>query len=532
MATSDDHAESLADYDPDDLALAGRVIQTAIEAGEEDADSLLPRVSRRGVLEGAATLTGATLLGGAAGSQLVGEASAGSSQSGQKGTVDNPYDAYVEDINIVRNATGKKLQAAVDGFVVPVSAGLGVGDAIAPASTTTPIQDAIDTINTSGNGDGAILFPPATVSDNGGALTGWDNIAFLGHGRTTVLKFTDLTASAFKQTSSTEANNSLIHNLTISGSNQANRTAGSAIEFTGAGTHVSNFNTGRIWLQDWIDPNVHFFDSHPYDSSWEQLHFAGCKGRGMYIENGGPSLEIGVLNGNPQTADNFLEFNNPGIKMSVGKINVGGSASRAVFHNDTASGFFYCPEIRWEPSSDPVGGEAARLQGSGKAVLGLVEHIGSTHTIDQVIELAGGPTNNVVLAPPRSNASTINNNVIYNGDSAPVRPNWFMAPLSDIGTVGTAAASALYSAVDRTVADPAASGVQTITAGSTAEVATNLGADVTFDIEYWVAADPNAEVSVSARKGWNDTAAEQTAIFEEHSAAASADVQYRIIERA
>lgn len=73
----------------------------------------------------------------------------------------------------------KTVQSALDGHVVPVASGLGVSDAIDPASTSTPVQDAIDKF--SYRVGGTVLLPPTTV-DEGAPINMFSGCRIVGWG--------------------------------------------------------------------------------------------------------------------------------------------------------------------------------------------------------------------------------------------------------------------------------------------------------------------------------------------------------------
>lgn len=73
---------------------------------------------------------------------------------------------------------GTLIQAALDGHVSVVGAGLGMSDAIDPSSTTTPVQDAVDTLPTAG---GTVIIPPQGVSEDTTVSIG-DNVSLIGFG--------------------------------------------------------------------------------------------------------------------------------------------------------------------------------------------------------------------------------------------------------------------------------------------------------------------------------------------------------------
>ncbi|EMA42652.1 hypothetical protein [Halococcus saccharolyticus] len=80
------------------------------------------------------------------------------------------------------------VQSSLDGRVVPVGEGLGSGDAIDPAATTTPVQDAYDIAKAAG-GQGAVLLPPSTVHEDATIVADTKNCSILGWGNRSVINY-------------------------------------------------------------------------------------------------------------------------------------------------------------------------------------------------------------------------------------------------------------------------------------------------------------------------------------------------------
>lgn len=75
----------------------------------------------------------------------------------------------------------ESLQAARDGYVVPVGPGVGVGDAIDPAATTTPIQDAADVLHVDNGVGGKVVFSGHVVEE--ATYTKYNGVEVVGIGR-------------------------------------------------------------------------------------------------------------------------------------------------------------------------------------------------------------------------------------------------------------------------------------------------------------------------------------------------------------
>jgi hypothetical protein len=83
---------------------------------------------------------------------------------------------------------GAIVQASLDGRVVPVGEGLGSGDAVDPAATATPVQDAYNIAKNAG-GQRAVLLPASTVHEDETINANAKNCSILGWGNRSVINY-------------------------------------------------------------------------------------------------------------------------------------------------------------------------------------------------------------------------------------------------------------------------------------------------------------------------------------------------------
>lgn len=232
---------------------------------------------------------------------------------------------------IVNNIGSAAIQASFDGLVVPVSPGLGMDAAKDPAATTTPISDARDEIVNNGSGSGAILYPPERVTEAATYTQTNDAISHIGWGtRVTYVEFTDLAADGYVWDGTKHVN---FDGITVSGSDNANRTAGSAWRFITSA--MTNWSVGVVGFQEWIDPLIHMDTGHLYSTTIEKLRGdISNTGRLLYSSDSlGPGFTCHNVRYSPGDASTVIQLGDGGggngisdVGAHFGDINVGGSA--------------------------------------------------------------------------------------------------------------------------------------------------------------------------------------------------------------
>lgn len=217
------------------------------------------------------------------------------------------------------------VHASRDGLVVPVGPGLGVDDAIDPATTATPVQDAIDLIGR--NEAGAVLLPPITIEETGPIIGGKDK-AIRGWGMlTSEILFTSDTADGIAQDPNTPNDwwYSSIEGVRLNGGG-GGRTSGSAIHFYTDTVPV--FDLDRVDIPDWTGPDPVIWAEEPghwFDSTWGTVKAgnAGSTGNVFQWDHGGSPNRYDhlTLNTSENGDGQAMEINGT-IQASVGSIEV------------------------------------------------------------------------------------------------------------------------------------------------------------------------------------------------------------------
>ncbi|WP_121744886.1 hypothetical protein [Natronorubrum halophilum] len=392
-------------------------------------------VSRRGVL-GAA---GAGLLGIGAGAYGGSQrAAAQEAGSGTIGTAEEPLEAiYVDDLfnttdnistdSIQNNIGGADIQTAWDGLVVPVGPGLGMDDAIDPNSSSSPVQDAIDSINVA-SGQGAVLLPPTTVQETG-PLTDWGGIRFQGHSSDAGGSEIELTGSnPLIQCTSANDRSSYWDGIQLDGDGASQP----AMQFD---ADPAGFHIGRLRIDNFTpgsDGVIRFNGGAPWASEWGYVRIGtGCTGRGITTvpatgTPGSPQLSIGCFE-YYGTGGNTAIYDEDGPDIHIGALNIGGEPSQAVYCDKNFSRRL---SIGWI-NFDPTGGthpNIVEMQNEGQVKIDYIKNRSGV-TVDSMVQGEFEHGNSII--GQLANDGTVNNNKIVI-DSAPNGPNWYFGPASDI----------------------------------------------------------------------------------------------------
>lgn len=332
------------------------------------------------------------------------------------------------------------VQTFLSGYVVAVSAETGVGDAIDPEATTTPIQDASDAINAAGSGGGRILLPTGTV-DSPGEITGLGNVSVLGHGNyASTIRITDSAANGIFVGAETGTNvdqqqangaNTYLDGFEISGGDVGARTGGSAIQFSGR--HVPAFHIGRVVLKDWGGPDA-VIRQLPYSSSWRYIYAANFTGPFVATTEQAVvfDMQIGQIYAGPNDPTTpVVDINNGQVGAQIKGLNCGGSAGKVLRHQDSnRNAWLSVGWINTEPTShQTISGGAVELNGDRYAEIGHVST--GDVTADSVVELGAhdgsGAGPGVGAGPGRTRL----HNIQVGGTSVNNAPIEVTAPYSD-----------------------------------------------------------------------------------------------------
>jgi len=161
---------------------------------------------------------------------------------------------------ILNSIGDAKLQASYDGLVVPIAQGLGASDAINPANTTTPVQDAVDAVEAAISGatpkaGGFVLLPSSGANDlvqNNGTVTINDNVGIVGHGyKTSGLEITATGVPGIEYAS--EAQGFIFGGFTLEGPGD-DVTTGPAILYSARTFDISS--VGKVIVNNWANAGI------------------------------------------------------------------------------------------------------------------------------------------------------------------------------------------------------------------------------------------------------------------------------------
>lgn len=414
-------------------------------------------------------------------------------------------DAIDESVAGVEGAVdGQVIQSSLDGLVVPVAPGVGVVDAIDPAETETPVQDAIDAVKAVGEtgigyggatgGAGGILYPPGRISTPG-EITDAGGIRHIGAGMpSTEIQLTDSTADLFSVAGKKDLAYSYWDQLTFFGGSGGTRSSGSAFHLTADEGGIPSFNIGAVGFHMWGSaPVIHFDGADAYGSTWGHLFSKGDGHQGPFFKANNCTvyaLSVGSMHPGPLDPTAYaLDCVDAEMAAHIDVVNSGSSAGRLLRH--TGSGRAEGVEISWA-NSEPNGGDETPIDHAvylGGLATTTIHHLTLTPRmqVENVIVLGNGPLGNGpanknignVRAGARTN-DALGNAYIYL-ESEPQETSWYWGPASDIDYNGFAESGVIPMADLRPpapVAALAASGSTTLSSGAgTADtgVATDSG---------------------------------------------------------
>lgn len=337
------------------------------------------------------------------------------------------------EVTPTRGDTDPELQAALDGLVVPIAPGVGSGDAVDPATTSTPVADAKAAVDDVGEkeGFGAVLLPPTTIQEAEPVVPS-EFMEFVGWGaNTSTVEFTDREADGFRITHLKEGKFVRLDGFTISGSDRNERTGGSAIHFINdSGVSPKQFNIGNIAFRGWIDPVVHCELGSPFDSTWRHLDFGYDANNGREIVLGRRQsllgTQIGYIGAGNATEDTVFWTDFAGAKVKIGFLNIGGSAGQAVRIKTGANGHVHIGGINFE-STLSTDKPVVSLQGEASTRLDYVQNTNSEARSMVQLKFKNG---NNIIGPLRNNGSLRVGKVEIRADAA--SPSYYFGSSTDV----------------------------------------------------------------------------------------------------
>lgn len=280
-----------------------------------------------------------------------------------------------------------------------------------PADTTTPVQDAIDAINTDGDGSGTIDVPGGNIADASPGLSGMADIIAEGEGIvSTTIEMTDTASPGLPVTAGSDLRAGGFRDLTFSGSDASARTTTEPAFLLDAA--VFDVEMDRVNLSNWVR-EFHFNTGDIYSSEWglvvsnptEEVlvHDAAARSPGWSVDHWFVSPDAVV------TGQALFDINT-GTMLDVTTMNAGSNSGRLVHIADTANdqGAMSIGTLNFE-SSQTI---------SEVFYLGNQRHgfklgqmmLGGGVTVDQAVNVGGGGYNYIGFI--RDGNNTVNTDYI------------------------------------------------------------------------------------------------------------------------
>jgi hypothetical protein len=348
------------------------------------------------------------------------------------------------------------------GDILVYGAGNSLVETVEPSGSTTPVQDAVDLLE-SGGGTGTVLLPVGIVTESG-RIDNLRDKCIIGRGLSaSTLEITDLGADGIRFDGDTRT---YLHNFTLSGSDKSNRTGGSALHWVN--TNVRMNNIGLLQFTDWIDPVIHLDTGNTFSSEWGML-YNNSDGRFIRDEVGALLLTIHNIYsaGSTQSAVYSLE-NNVGGTTFIGELNAAGDHNSAIQAIGSTQNALSVRAINFEPKTDPSGGNAVNIQAGQNVDIETLRVVGSINLDNGVIVqnyngevqvgeiiTVGGPTfNNSKIRVAGGGAFDTAGHVRYGGGRDDMTDNFENG-------------EKFWSEKNRQYQDPAAQNSPTLSGGST-----------------------------------------------------------------
>jgi hypothetical protein len=277
----------------------------------------------------------------------------------------------------------------LDGYVVALGPNISEPQAVDPADTATPIQDALDIVDSAGGGD--VRLPGGTIEETG-PIRPYAETQIIGRGvDVTKVSITDQSADGIRFDRGTGTSRVLLDGFALNGP-AGTQPTGVAIHHVDGDTQ--DLFVGRLLLWGWHN-SVYRVDEGvgPFQCRHEQLTIYECDAgdqdglfefRSWY----GPANWFGTIAAYPSanvSAKNTTVFFSRGGTQTVDYLTMGGSAGIAI--DQTWDSLIEFGNVHWEPTSNPTDPPAiVRLRGHGTALIDTVKHV--TGTADYVYELA------------------------------------------------------------------------------------------------------------------------------------------------
>lgn len=355
----------------------------------------------------------------------------------ENGTVDQMDEAAIHNLitddysAITHDHTGETINPAVTqtdelsgtypGKVRATSADRVVAS-IDPSGTTTPVQDAINAINTNGNGSGEVRLPAKNV-DEAGALTDMGGIIVRGRGMgSSQITFTDPTVPGVHPTAGLDLNKGGFVDVQLDGGDRLNRTVTEPFFDNDASLFAVVMDC--VNLTNWVR-EFDFLDGDVFSSYWPfimsnpteeiMVHGDPAPSPGLQVGTWYVSPDAKVSNV-PANASRPALFNfTETTRLQILNVNAGFQTGRLVNVEVGSTGDqtgilgFGTNHINYE--TEQTTPEMAWLGPNKHRVeIGPI-NFGGTGTVDRLVNVAGGGENFLGYMR-RSAGVTLNNNYI------------------------------------------------------------------------------------------------------------------------
>lgn len=315
-------------------------------------------------------------------------------------------------------SSGKKMQAALDGHVVPVAQGFGVEDAVHPANSTNAVQDVIDAM-VANNSRGEILIP--RYCDVGTPINPSTGISLRGVGPS---------ASRIRQTATStdliqfneQVKRAVFDGLHLEGPGD-DATTGIPINYTATGGGAQNIDWGNIMIRGWANSAIRAYNDASFEISHGNLRItqidAGNTGALIdldatgYEENPGWTFDnLSVYPTSTSSGSNSRVFRQStgGDVINIQSLNCGDSIGQILEQKD---GLFFAGSVNHQPYPVSTVNNLFNFQkGNPSAVWGL--RAGAELDTNYIYKLNNGAGRKILTNPYISGANaSVNNNTVW-----------------------------------------------------------------------------------------------------------------------
>jgi len=337
------------------------------------------------------------------------------------------------------------------GYVVPIAPGLSLGDAIDPANTSTPVQDAIETVaaankpeGSNGNATGTIYLPPGRIVQDTGPITfpiGAQALQIQGYGMATPEgpnSFIEITGdnAGFEFQGYWGAKQINLRGFTLKGTGQNYP----AMWWNGKRGSVTPrmVNMQRVRFDDWLPERgvIHFDETNPFSCHFDSLMFASSNnGPCFRLEKGGGVIGFTQLTNIyadcRQNRSPVIESPYQGMDVDIGLLNIGGDHDQVFDVDLSVNGHLRAQFINFETKVSDTGKGVITKSGRGYMQIDhlRVNGFSGLNSVDDIYRLNNG--NNFIGPIANRGEVTIQRSTI-NLTGSHDRLSWYLGPSSDV----------------------------------------------------------------------------------------------------